>query len=121
MGALALALTGVARADDPPKLVPKVATYVWEKTLLRLTVAYRDVVDEEIEKKLSSGIPTVIVLRAYVFEEGAESPIALTAKSCRVAFDPWDEVYRIQLTQPGADSTVVAPNLEGVLRRCAEA
>lgn len=117
------AVSALARADDPPapKLVSKAAVYTWDKTLLRVTVAYRDVIDEEMEKKLSSGIPTVIVLRAYVFEEGADAPIALTAKSCRVAFDPWDEVYRVQITQPGGDANVVAPNLEGVLRRCAEA
>lgn len=114
------------RAEDdppppPPKLPTKTATFTWDKNLLRVTFAYRDAIDAEAEKKLSSGIPTVIVLRAYVFEEGGENPVALTAKSCRVAFDPWDEVYRIQLTQPGGDSTVVSPTLEGVLRRCAEA
>ncbi len=86
-----------------------------------MTVAYRDIVDAEIEAKLKSGIPTVLVLRAYLFEEGATNPLALTAKSCRVVFDPWDEVFRVQLTQPGGSSNVVSPNLEGVLRRCAEA
>ncbi|MCC6647111.1 MAG: hypothetical protein IT374_16255 [Polyangiaceae bacterium] len=115
-------VTGAARADDPPpKLAQKTATFAWDKALLRVTVAYRDVVDDEIEAKLKSGIPTVIVLRAYLFEEGATNPLALAAKSCRVVFDPWDEVFRVQLTQPGSDSTVISPTLEGVLRRCAEA
>ena len=114
-------VVGAARADDPPKLAQKTATFAWDKTILRVTVAYRDVVDDEIEAKLKSGIPTVIVLRAYLFEEGADTPLALTAKSCRVVFDPWDEVFRVQLTQPGGDANVVSPTLEGVLRRCAEA
>lgn len=118
-----LSLVGVqARADDPPKLIAKQAAFVWDKNLLRVTIAYRDIVDEELEKKLSSGIPTVIVMRAYVFEEGAEAPVALTGKSCRVAFDPWDEVYRVQITQqPTGEKTEVSPTLDGVLRRCAEA
>lgn len=114
-------VSGAARADDPPKLAQKTAVFAWDKTILRVTVAYRDIVDDEIEGKLKSGIPTVIVLRAYLFEEGATNPLALTAKSCRVVFDPWDEVFRVQLTQPGGDANVVSPTLEGVLRRCAEA
>ncbi len=124
---LVTALATAARADDeappppPPKLPARAATYAWDKNLLRASFAYRDAIDDEAKKRLSSGIPTVIVLRAYVFEDGGENPVALTAKSCRVAFDPWDEVFRIQLTQPGGDSTVVSPTIEGVLRRCAEA
>jgi hypothetical protein len=44
----------------------------------------------------------------------------MSSKSCRVVFDPWDEVFRIQLGVPGAETNVPSPTLEGVLRRCAE-
>jgi hypothetical protein len=121
---LGLTLLGSAapvRADDEaPKVVSRTATLAWDNEILRLTVSYRDVVDAETRKKLTSGLPTVIVLRGYVFEEGSTQPIALTAKSCRVVFDPWDEVFRIQLGVPGSETNVPSPTLEGVLRRCAE-
>ena len=123
-GALLVAsvlLAGSARADDPPKFVAKTATFTWDQTGLRMTVTYRDVVDDDIEKKLSSGIPTVIVMAASVIEEGGTDVIAATAKSCRVAFDPWDEVYRVQLAQPGGEKTDITPTLRGVLTRCFEA
>lgn len=124
--ALAVALSlfaPVARADDePPKLIGKAATFTWEKTLLRMTLAYKEVVDDDIARKLPSGIPTVILLRAYVFEEGAENPIALTAKSCRVTWELWEEVFTFKVQQPGGETTPSpAPNLEGVLNRCATA
>jgi hypothetical protein len=70
---------------------------------------------------LQSGLPTVIVMRAYLYPDGTNTAVAGTVKSCRIVFDVWDEIYRLQVSQPGGETNVVAPNLEGVLRRCAEA
>jgi hypothetical protein len=36
-------------------------------------------------------------------------------------YDLWDEVFRIQLVQPGGAIQTVAVNVEGVLRNCCEA
>jgi hypothetical protein len=124
--ALTIALqAGSARADDEPKspasLPQRAGTVVNEDGDVRLTTAYRDVIDADVTKKLTSGLPTVIALRAYVFAEGGSEPLALGAKSCRIVYDLWDEVFRIQLTQPGGTKNTVAVNLEGVLRQCAEA
>jgi hypothetical protein len=122
---LLLALPGSARADEPPKtpaaLPARSAQVVLEGKQVKISVAFRDVVDAEITKKLSSGLPTTIAVRGYVFRESGGEPIALTAKSCRVVYDLWDEIFRIQLTQPGGQVDAVAVNIEGVLRHCAEA
>lgn len=115
----------LAQTPAPPKtpaaLPSRTAQVTLDKGVVKLSVSFRDVVDAEISKKLLSGLPTVIVLRGYVFRESGEGPVALTAKSCRVVYDIWDEVFRIQITQPGGQSTAVAVNTEGVLRNCAEA
>lgn len=129
--AIALALSTVcvaeARADEdaapqtPESLPKRTAKLVTENKSVKLTVSFRDVVDAEIQKKLLSGLPTVITMRGYVFLDATTTPLALTAKSCRIVYDLWDEVFRIQLTQPGGQKNTVAVNLEGVLRNCAEA
>jgi hypothetical protein len=110
---------------DPPKtpaaLPSRNAQVALDGKLVKITVAFRDVVDAEIEKKLQSGLPTVITLRGWIFRESGGDPVAVTAKSCRVVYDLWDEVFRIQLTQPGGTVDAVAVNVEGVLRNCAEA
>ena len=116
-----------ARADDdttpktPAALPSRAAQIALDDRLVTLTVGFRDVVDAEISKKLQSGLPTVLTMRGYVFPEAGGDPIALTAKSCRIVYDLWDEVFRIQLTQPGGESSAVAVNVEGVLRNCGEA
>jgi len=47
--------------------------------------------------------------------------LAATYKTCRVTFDLWDEIYRVEITQTGsADIATYSPTLEGVLRRCGE-
>jgi hypothetical protein len=93
-----------------------------EKQTLRVSIGYRDVVDAATVAKLMGGLPTTVVLRAYVFREGGGAPLAAAFKTCRVIFDLWDEVYRIEIAQTGgADAVTASPTLEGVLRRCAEA
>ncbi len=130
LAGLGLALVAIAapsaRAESPPPKTPqalpaRAAQITIDKRLVELTVSFRDAVDAEIEKKLQSGLPTVVTMRGYVFPDAGGEPIALTAKSCRVVYDLWDEVFRIQLTQPGGQSNPVAVNVEGVIRICCEA
>ncbi|WP_437288599.1 hypothetical protein [Sorangium sp. So ce406] len=105
----------------PAALPTRAASLTLDRTIVQLTVSFRDVVDGEISKKLLSGLPTVITMRGYLFHESGGTPLALAAKSCRVVYDLWDEVFRIQLVQAGGQSSTVAVNVEGVLRNCAEA
>jgi hypothetical protein len=131
LAALALlAQGGEALAEDPPKqetLPRRQANFTWEKndktgqTLLRASFSYRDVIDKPMADKLSSGLPTVIAMRAYLLHEGASEPVALAVRTCRVSFDLWDEVYRLKISIAGGERDSAALNLEGVLRQCAEA
>lgn len=86
-----------------------------------LTVSWRDVVDAKIRQKLLSGLPTVIASRVYVFPSGNDRPVALSVATCRVVYDLWDEVFRIEVRQGGQSRQALAVNVEGVLRRCGEA
>jgi hypothetical protein len=123
--ALALALLALspttAHADEELP-IRQAALAFDEKQTLRVSVGYRDVVDAATVAKLMGGLPTTIVMRAYVFRETGGAPLAAAFKTCRVIFDLWDEVYRIEIAQSGVGDVVTAsPTLEGVLRRCAEA
>ena len=112
-----------ARAQDDRVTVRPTTISVDERLMLRVSVSYRDVVDGDTAAKLAGGLPTTIVFRAYVFREpGSRAPLAATFKTCRVTFDLWDEIYRIEMSQNGEpDTTIASPTLDGVLRRCAEA
>jgi hypothetical protein len=110
------------KPTNPAQLPSRRANYAWDKTLLRATFSFRDVMDDKaLTDKLSSGLPNVIAMRAYVFREGEVNPVALTVRTCRIVYDLWDEVYRLKITGPGVDRDTAAINVEGVLRQCAEA
>jgi hypothetical protein len=118
---------GDARAQQAPQLTQpaqlpsRQANYAWDKTLLRASFSFRDALDKALTDKLTSGLPSVIAMRAYVFREGEVDPVALTVRTCRVVYDLWDEVYRLKITGPGVDRDTAVINVEGVFRQCAEA
>lgn len=122
--ATTFALGANAQEPPPPTVPERQATFSWDKehTALRVNVSYRDIVDATIEKQLTSGLPTTIVMRGWMFREGGGEAVAVTVKTCRVLYDLWDEVYRLTISTPGSpDKPDAALNLEGVLRKCAEA
>ncbi len=120
----ATSITGGALAEDalktPSQLTQRTATFAVEKKMVVMTASYRDAVDDAIQKKLLSGLPTTIAMRGYLFKDTGGDPVALAAKSCKIVYDLWDEVFRITITQAGGQTTTVAVNVEGVLRNCAE-
>ena len=129
LGLLALAPIG-AQAQQPPSgqqplhagaLPARQANYAWDNDLLRASFSYRDVLGEpSLLKKLSSGLPMVIAMRAYVYPQGQDLPVELAPRVCRVVYDLWDEVYRVHVSEKEheRDQAVV---LDGVLRLCTEA
>jgi len=105
---------------EPP---PRDVRFAWNqaRSLLLVTVSFRDVIDSSIRKKLSRGLPTTIVLTATVFEAGSTEPLSTTAQTCKITWHVWDEVYLVEITRPGGTRSSPAITVEGVLRRCAEA
>jgi hypothetical protein len=135
IAALVLALAGlaplVASAQQPaaqaqqpahPSALPqRLANYAWDGDLLRASFSYRDVLsDPALVKKLSSGLATVVAMRAYVYPEGSDSPVFLAPRVCRVTYDLWDEVYRVKVSEQEHEREQAAV-LDGVIRICTEA
>jgi hypothetical protein len=109
------------RPPHPAALALRLANYAWDRDLLRASFSYRDVLaDPMLGKKLSSGLPMVIAMRAYVYREGQDAPVALAPRVCRVVYDLWDEVFRVHVSEPERERDQAAV-LDGVLRLCTEA
>jgi hypothetical protein len=105
----------------PAALPPRQANYAWDRDLLRASFSYRDVLlDPTLVKKLSSGLPMVIAMRAYLYRNGDDAPVALAPRVCRVVYDLWDEVYRVHVSESERERDQAAV-LDGVLRLCTEA
>ena len=122
--AAAVPLLAWAPAQEPPHpeaLPARLANYAWDRDLLRASFSYRDALSApSLVKKLASGLPMVIAMRAYLFREGQDEPVALAPRVCRVVYDLWDEVYRVHVSEPERQRDQAAV-LDGVLRLCADA
>ena len=118
-----LALPALARAQARP-VQTRDALFEWdaEAKLLYLSIGFRDVIDPELQAKLSRGLPTTIVLTAAIYRSGASTvqPLSTTAQTCRVTWHVWEEAYRVEITRPGGSQVRWTTTVEGVLRRCAE-
>jgi hypothetical protein len=115
-----------ASPGNAAQLSQRQATYGWEKQangpdLLMASFSFVDVVDSDLRRRLASGLPSVIVMRAYVLRDGEPDPVALAARTCVVTFDLWDELYRLKISDSAGQRNVAANDERGVLRQCFEA
>lgn len=103
-------------------VVTRDAHFDWDADtgLLYLDLLFRDIVDANLQSKLSRGLPTTIVLTAAVYRAGAPKPLSTTAQTCKVTWHVWEEAYLVEVMRPGSTRESWTTTTEGVIRRCTE-
>jgi len=91
----------------------------FEEGVPRVDVSAADFAgNAETRRKLASGLPQTLVFRTYAYTSGVEVPVAVSARSCRVVYDLWEERYRVQLANERGDSTSSVSTVEEVVSLC---
>lgn len=86
---------------------------------LLLYYSARDLINADALKKLDSGLPQRIVVQHFVYARGRAEPIAVAGHSCRVVFDLWQAVYRVEFEAFGAPPVAHAyRSRPEVIERC---
>jgi hypothetical protein len=101
--------------------VPTRNVVVTWKEVPKLSYSARDFLDAAVRSKLQSGLPQTLVTRLYAYSEHAREPLAVGALSCRVAYDLWEGVYRVERQTERSDRTVNVKTIEAVAQQCLEA
>jgi hypothetical protein len=83
-----------------------------------VSFSVRDLVDNEVVKKLQSGLPQTITTRIYTYAERNREPLTIAALSCRVVYDLWEGIYRIERQTETTDKTLTSRSLDGVVTQC---
>lgn len=106
-------------ADD---VVTREAHFDWDADTgyLYMDLLFRDLVDANLQSKLSRGLPTTIVLTAAVYRAGTSKPLSTTAQTCKVTWHVWEEAYLVEVMRPGSTRQSWTTTTEGVIRRCTE-
>ena len=125
---LALALACVFSAtralaqEASDEVVTRDAHFDWDADTgqLYLDLSFRDIVDANLQGKLSRGLPTTIVLTATISRAGNNRPLSTTAQTCKVTWHVWEEAYLVEVMRPGSTRQSWTTTAEGVIRRCTE-
>jgi hypothetical protein len=116
--ALVAVCSSLARAATP---VPpeRQARFDEQQGRVRMTVAYPELVDAALQNKLSSGLGATFVARAYLLREGGARAEALAVQTARIAYDLWDEVYVVEISDADGRRLYREPRREDAVRRAA--
>jgi hypothetical protein len=109
-----------ARAQDVSNVATRAMTVRWHEGAPLVNFSVRDFISKEVKKKLEGGLPQRVVTRVYAFSERGDHPIAITAASCRVVYDLWEGVYRVEEQTPAIDRARTARDPTDALATCLE-
>ncbi|MDB4986520.1 MAG: hypothetical protein JWN04_1698 [Myxococcaceae bacterium] len=86
---------------------------------LTITYSAADLMNRTAQNKLDSGLPQRIVAQHFAYESGRNEPLAAGGHSCKVVYDLWQAVYRVEYEQLGFAPTAQAFRSRAeVIERC---
>jgi hypothetical protein len=114
---LPLALAGAASADPPVQ--PRRMGITQSGEVAQLSYSARDLINQAALKKLDSGLPQRMVVQHFVYTRARAEPVAISGHSCRVVYDLWQAVDRVEYEAFGAAPVAYAyKSRSEVLERC---
>jgi hypothetical protein len=115
--ALVLGLARAVRAE--PTVQTRGMGVVQEGQTIHLSYSARDLIGAQAQKKLDSGLPQRIVVQHFIYAEGRVEPVAVAGHSCRIVYDLWQAVYRVEFEAFGAPPIAYAYRTRPeVIERC---
>lgn len=118
LGCGLLALLFAAAATAQPAAVARTIGVQWQGSAPQLAFNAEDFVLPKVAAKLNSGLPQRIVMRVYAYPERGDDPLAATATSCRIVYDLWEGLYRVQLQTEQSDRSFSVGDLRAATRVC---
>jgi hypothetical protein len=112
-----LCFVGIALAEDLVRR--RTMGITWGKGVPHLHFSARDLINAEAAKKFDSGLPQRIAVQHFVYGPRPEEPLAAGGHSCKIVYDLWQAVYRVDLEVIGGATTSMAMRTRAeVLERC---
>jgi hypothetical protein len=112
-----LLLASLAMADD--EVEPRTMGLWWRGGVPHLYYSARDLITSEGMRKLDSGLPQRIAVQHFVYAARRTEPLVVAGHSCKVVYDLWQGVYRVEFEQLGLLPQMLAFRSRAeVLERC---
>ncbi|HEU0033457.1 MAG TPA: DUF4390 domain-containing protein [Kofleriaceae bacterium] len=99
---LVLALVSVpARADNDDRPEIQRMRFVERGDVLTVsTTALTKLFDSAAYDALDSGVSSTVVIRIWIYPQGSNDPVAFVLVQRQVSYEPWDEIFYLNLDEP---------------------
>jgi hypothetical protein len=94
--AVLFVIVGAAHRARAEEVTAKKMSFAERGGQLVVSTTFTELFDQDSYLALSSGFPTTVVIRLYVYRKGRKLPVSLRVATVRVVYDLWDEVYEIE-------------------------
>lgn len=86
---------------------------------LTITYSAADLMHRDAARKLDSGLPQRVTVQHFVYPAGRTDPLAAGGHSCKVVYDLWQAVYRVEYERLGSAPVALAYRTRAeVIERC---
>lgn len=112
-----LCFVGIALAEDLVRR--RTMGITWSDGIAHLSFSARDLINADVTKKIDSGLPQRIAVQHFVYGPRPEEPLVAGGHSCKIVYDLWQALYRVDLEVIGGGTTSMALRTRAeVLERC---
>ena len=99
----------------------KHASFSVDRSSVRMSVSYRELVNNTIRNKMKSGFKVTLLLNASLHRDQDGHRIATAQRICHVVYDLWKEKYKIQVVENGGSRDEDADSLNNAIKKCVTA
>ncbi len=117
---LTLVCYPTAYAQDTATLSQRRFGGGWVGQELSVDVSVADFLNRDVQHKLRSGLPQTLVMQTVVYTDKSKKPLVAYAQTCRVVFDIWDEIYRVERLTPRQQNTFLLHTPAEISKVCLE-
>jgi hypothetical protein len=94
-------------AEDESEIAVRRMAFAERGKHLVVTTAFTELFDRQAFERISSGFPTKVVVRIYIYRRTrTEAPVSLALLELEVVYDLWDEVYVVRSRGPLGEKQV---------------
>ncbi len=117
LATLTFFVSSLALAEE--KVYPRKMGIVFQSGVPHIYYTARDLINAEAAKKLDSGLPQRIVVQHFIYGSRPDEPLAAAGHSCKIVYDLWQAVYRVDRETLGGGVTSVSLRTQAeVLDHC---
>ncbi len=114
---LVCALSARAIADDEKPEIHKMR-FVEKGDLLTVTsTALTKLFDSASYEALDSGVSSTVVIRIWIYPQGGSDPVSFVLIQRQVSYEPWDEIFYLNLDEPGGRKKLKEKRQADALKR----